>query len=39
MHAARYRNGNFILKIKAYRLWLATEYMHQVMAASHARLV
>eukprot|EP00903_Cladosiphon_okamuranus_P006311 g6188.t1 len=29
MEAARYRNGNFIIKIKAYRLWLATEYIHQ----------
>ncbi len=32
--AARHRNGNFILKIKAYRLWLATEYMHQVVGYS-----
>eukprot|EP00903_Cladosiphon_okamuranus_P014201 g13194.t1 len=27
--AAQYHNGDFILKIKAYRLYLATEYMHQ----------
>ena len=28
--AARSTNGNFLTKLQAFRLWVVTEYMHEV---------